>query len=320
MKIGSLFSGYGGLDMAAETVFGATPAWFCEFDPAPAKVLAHHWPDVPNYRDVTRIDWGTIPPVDIITGGYPCQPFSASGLRKGTTDERHLWPHVREAIRALRPRYIVLENVAGHLTLGLDTVLGEMAEDGLDAWWTCLRASDIGAPHHRDRVFILAAPADPDSIGLEAGRSRLGAVPEVPVDHHQPGALAVAGGREQPSSDGAVTAAVEARWARLTRPAPPPVEGRETRPFARFDWAAHGYAHMGEADAPDIVVDRAYTNPAYIEWMMGLPEGHVTSPGVGLSRAQQVKMLGNGVVPQQAAAAVRQLLAMAAPAGLGVAS
>lgn len=161
MKIGSMFSGYGGLDLAVEAAFpGAEPAWFCEWEDAPARILAHHWPGVPNYRDVTAVDWETVEPVDIITGGYPCQPFSASGRRKGTDDERHLWPHVREAVRVLRPRYVILENVAGHRSLGFDRVLGDMAEDGLDVRWTSVRASDIGAPHHRDRVFILATPAD----------------------------------------------------------------------------------------------------------------------------------------------------------------
>ena len=124
MRIGSLFSGYGGLDMAVEAVFpDARPAWFCEWDDAPSKILAHHWPDVPNYRDVTAVDWSAVEPVDIITGGYPCQPFSAAGRRKGTDDDRHLWPYVREAVRVLRPRYVVLENVAGHRSLGFDRVL-----------------------------------------------------------------------------------------------------------------------------------------------------------------------------------------------------
>ncbi|MHC9531765.1 DNA cytosine methyltransferase [Prescottella equi] len=161
-RAGSLFSGYGGLDLAVQEVFGTEVVWHCEWEAAPSAILEHHWPGVPNLHDVTEVDWTTVPPVDILTGGYPCQPFSAAGKRKGTNDERHLWPYVREAIRVLRPRYTVLENVAGHRSLGFDRVLGDLAEDGMHVRWTSLRASDIGAPHHRERLFILVTPADAD--------------------------------------------------------------------------------------------------------------------------------------------------------------
>ena len=110
MKLGSLCSGAGGLDLAVEQVFGAETAWHCEIDDAAAKVLAHRWTGVPNHRDLTATDWGAVEPIDILTGGYPCQPFSHAGKRKGTDDERHIWPDVREAIRRLRPRYTFLEN------------------------------------------------------------------------------------------------------------------------------------------------------------------------------------------------------------------
>jgi DNA (cytosine-5)-methyltransferase 1 len=92
MRIGSLCSGYGGLDLAALQLFPASVAWHCEYDPAPSKILEHHWPDVPNYRDITSLDFDSLPEIDILTAGYPCQPFSAAGRRKGTDDERHLWP------------------------------------------------------------------------------------------------------------------------------------------------------------------------------------------------------------------------------------
>lgn len=200
MRIGSLFSGYGGLDMAVERVFpDAAPVWFCEWDEAPAKVLAHHWPDVPNLRDVTAVDWSQVEPVDIITGGYPCQPFSAAGRREGTNDERHLWPYVREAIRVLRPRYVVLENVAGHRSLGFDRVLGDMAEDRMHVWWTSVRASDVGAPHHRERLFILATPAD-----AESGAWRVGNGDDVRVrwSSGQHSSLAGASGSSDPASVG----------------------------------------------------------------------------------------------------------------------
>ena len=155
MRLGSLCSGAGGLDLAVEQVFGTETAWHCEIDDAASKVLAHRWTGVPNHRDLTATDWGAVEPIDILTGGYPCQPFSHAGKRKGTDDERHIWPDVREAIRRLRPRYTFLENVAGHRSLGFDRVLGDLAEDGLHVRWTSVRASDVGAPHQRERLFIL---------------------------------------------------------------------------------------------------------------------------------------------------------------------
>ena len=160
LRIGSLFSGYGGLDMAVANHYGADVAWHVEFDKHPSAILAHHYPDIPNYGDVTAVDWSQVEPVDIITGGYPCQPFSQAGQRRGTNDDRHLWPYVADAIRVLRPRVAVFENVAGHLTLGFDTVLADLAGLGFDAEWMVVRASDAGAPHQRKRLFIVATDAD----------------------------------------------------------------------------------------------------------------------------------------------------------------
>ena len=157
LTIGSTCSGAGALDLAVERVFGAQPAWFCEWEDAPSKVLEHHWPGVPNYRDLTAVDWATVPPVDVFTAGYPCQPFSAAGKRKGTDDERHLWPFILVALNTLRPRWAVFENVAGHLTLGFDVVLGDLAAHGWYVRWFVCRASDLGAPHHRKRVFVLVS-------------------------------------------------------------------------------------------------------------------------------------------------------------------
>ena len=169
LKIGSLFSGYGGLDMAVESFFKAETKWFVEFDEAPSKILAHHWPHVPNLGDVTKVDWAQVEPVDIITGGFPCQPFSTAGLRKGEHDERHLWPHIVTAIRHLRPQHIILENVQGLRSLGLNRVLGDLAEAGFHARWESVRASHVGAPHHRERLFILASSPHAESVRRRPG-------------------------------------------------------------------------------------------------------------------------------------------------------
>src|SRR5690242_3030887 len=103
LRIGSLCTGYGGLDMAVEAVTGATSAWVSDIDKGACKILAHRYPHVPNIGDLTTVDWDTLEPVDILTAGYPCQPFSHAGRRQGTNDERHLWPHIRQAVRHLRP-------------------------------------------------------------------------------------------------------------------------------------------------------------------------------------------------------------------------
>lgn len=152
IRVGSLFTGYGGLDIAV----GGDLAWYAEIEPAACQVLAHHYPNVPNLGDITKINWADVEPVDVITGGYPCQPFSHAGNRKGKNDERHLWPNVLDAICAIRPRYAILENVSGHLTLGFADVLADLAEVGLSCEWGTFRASDVGAPHRRERIFIIA--------------------------------------------------------------------------------------------------------------------------------------------------------------------
>ena len=183
MKIGSLFSGYGGLDLAVQEVFGAQVVWHCEWEDAPSAVLDAHWPGVPNYRDVTKVDFTQVERVDILTGGFPCQDLSVAGKRKGLTDgtRSNLWFEFHRAIVELRPKFVVIENVRGLLsgkaaselelaTSGLEykdgqpilramgAVAGSLAEIGYDCKWITLRASDAGAPHRRERVFVLATP------------------------------------------------------------------------------------------------------------------------------------------------------------------
>lgn len=160
-RYGSLCSGYGGLDHAVAEVFGAEPAFHAEVDPAAAAVLAHRVPGVPNFGDITTVDWHQVPDVDVLCAGYPCQPMSFAGTRKGLDDERWLWPAVARAIRVLRPRWVLLENVPGHCATGFGSVLADLATSGFDAEWLVLAASDLGAAHQRKRLFLLAWPADP---------------------------------------------------------------------------------------------------------------------------------------------------------------
>ena len=159
LTVGSLFSGIGGLDLGLERA-GMEVIWQSEIDPYASKVLEKHWPKVPNYGDIKTINWGDVVRPDVICGGYPCQPFSTAGKRNGTDDPRHLWPWVREAISELQPKYAILENVRGHVSLGLSTVLGEMASIGYDAEWQIVSAASVGAPHLRERVIIVAYPSE----------------------------------------------------------------------------------------------------------------------------------------------------------------
>lgn len=171
-RIGSLCTGYGGLDHAAQTVLGGDLAWVCDPDPGAATLLAHRYPHIPNHHDLTVIDWTTAEAVDVLTAGWPCQPFSLAGRRKGAADERAIWPHIARAVRDLRPRHVVLENVAAVVASGeLARALGDLAALGYDAAWRCLRAADVGAPHRRERLFIIAAP---DPGGGQLQRRRIG--------------------------------------------------------------------------------------------------------------------------------------------------
>jgi len=168
LTAGSLCTGYGGLELGL-TAAGLTHtlAFVADPDPGAARLLAEHHPGVPNLGDITAVDWPAVDVViDILFAGYPCQGFSLAGQRKGMDDERFIWPHVADGIRRLRPRHVVLENVPGHLSLGFGRVLGDLAALGYVGSWICLRASDIGAPHRRDRIFIYAHLADTPGLRL----------------------------------------------------------------------------------------------------------------------------------------------------------
>jgi len=167
MKHLDLFSGIGGFALAARWV-GWETVGFCEIEPYCQKVLRKHWPDVPIYEDVTKLDGHQIGPVGLITGGFPCQDISYAGKGAGIRGERSgLWTELHRLIGELRPDYAVLENVSALLSRGLDVVLGDLAEIGYDAEWHCIPASHVGAPHIRDRVWVIAYPqhSNTDSTG-----------------------------------------------------------------------------------------------------------------------------------------------------------
>ena len=135
---------------------GMEPVWFVEIDLFCQTVLAKHWPNVPIFDDVHDVGAHNLEPVDLICGGFPCQPVSQAGQKKAQEDDRWLWPEFARIIRELRPHYILVENVPGLLARGMGDVLRDLAAIGYDAEWESIPASAVGAPHRRDRVFLLA--------------------------------------------------------------------------------------------------------------------------------------------------------------------
>jgi DNA (cytosine-5)-methyltransferase 1 len=391
-RIGSLFTGYGGLDRAVQEVLGGELAWYSENNPAASKVLAHHDPDTTNLGDITAIDWNQVEPVDILAGGFPCQDVSSAGRRAGMSvgNRSGLWAHMATAIDHLRPQLVVIENVRGltsaradcdlepcpwclgddeHVHLrALGCVLGDLADIGYDAQWCGLRAADVGGAHGRYRIFIVATPvgdaslrgwdaasvapwrggsegapggsgvsaADTEGDGWNEGRpesaGQLGR-PDVAVGgaelvadaagtrRGQPGGIA--SGQAQGAEHEAVgtvgrggsAPAANANCAGLERTEPAAgrkLSARGAAPaWGQFEPAIRRWETILGRSAPEPTVPGRRTgrvlNPVFVEFLMGLPEGHVT--GVpGLSRNDMLRLLGNGVVPQQAGAALRWLL------------
>ena len=178
MRVLSLFSGIGGFDIGLKRAGMRTVA-FCEFEPYCQAVLKRHWPEVPIYDDVRTLSADTLRrdgvwPIDVIAGGFPCQDLSYAGKRAGIEGERSgLWSEFARLIGEVRPRFAIMENVPGLLSAGHGRVLGELAALGYDAVWDCVPASAIGAPHRRDRVWIVAYA---DNARLEGWQR--GGVPE----------------------------------------------------------------------------------------------------------------------------------------------
>ncbi len=176
MKILDLFSGIGGFSLGLERAGMQTIA-FCEVDPVCRQVLKKHWPNVPIFEDVKRLTAKDMyDTVDVIVGGFPCQDISLAGKGAGLAGERSgLWYEYHRLIKEIRPRYVIIENVAALRSRGLDAVLWSLAEIGYDAEWHCIPASAVGAPHRRDRIWIVAYPDnDGESVSkINAKASRL---------------------------------------------------------------------------------------------------------------------------------------------------
>lgn len=153
LKVGDLFSGIGGFSLGLERA-GMETAFFCEIDPFCQKVLKKHWPDVPIFNDVRNFDYdGTI---DVICGGFPCQPFSVAGKRKGKEDDRHLWGEMFNIIKRYKPRWVIGENVLGIVNMALDNLLFDLESQDYTVQAFIIPACAVNAPHRRDRVWIIA--------------------------------------------------------------------------------------------------------------------------------------------------------------------
>jgi len=301
MNVLSLCSGIGGLDIGLKIAEpDARVVGWVEGDPSCQEVLLARMADgvldrAPIYGNVVSFDagrWRGL--VDCVAGGYPCQPFSTAGKRRGAEDERYLWPHVARIVAAVEPEWCFFENVSGHLSDGAPAVVADLAGMGFSVALGFFTAAELGAPHERERLFILAhsdsqdlvppnQPRDSDADGLDRGRT---------------GVQGVGGDAEEARGEEAV--AVAPGIAALERPGP--------WPLARKDPAWRDVLAADPSLAPGVEEGgRRRKNPAFVECLMGFPRGW--TDGLGLPRARRLEMLGNAVVPAAAALAWRELSA-----------
>ena len=312
MKIGSLCSGYGGLDMAVEAYFDAETVWMCDNDKYASIVIKERW-GLPNLGNLKEVDWTTVQPIDILTAGYPCQPFSNAGLRKGANDERHIWPNIKKIISQLRPRIVILENVRGHLTLGFKEVLKDLTQIGYDSKWSIVRASDVGAPHRRERLFIIAKPTDSNGFRgnfrgqdqeWNQGQSQFElsqcseTIADTNCEAHNKLRRA---SRGIPESAGQIINGSDRNEYRSSTSLVTNSNGNEQQrngTTQKLGSRFNSQSEMRLQRTPNPLDMNNKLNAAFVEYMMGLPVGWVTD--LDISRSQQLKLLGNGVVPQQA--------------------
>jgi DNA (cytosine-5)-methyltransferase 1 len=270
MIVGSLFSGIGGFDLGLERA-GMRTAWFCEQDKFCQRVLAKHWPGIPCYPDITELAGAAVESVDLLCGGFPCQDISVAGKGAGIDGARSgLWAEYARLIRELRPRYVVVENVPALLGRGLDRVLGDLAALGYDAEWDCLPASAFGAPHRRDRVWLVAyAEGEPVGTGFRTDEP--------------------AAERWRRSSDGGSALAdadEDGRSEGLQRAA----GGRERSGPADLEWSSE---HLGDANGQGELGRR----PSDAGWWASEPAIRRVVDGLP-DRLDRCHALGNALVPQ----------------------
>lgn len=175
MRCGHLFNGIGGFALAAHWMDWKN-VWHSEIDEFCNRVMNYHFPESKQYGDIKKTDWTKVEAVDLVTGGFPCQPFSQAGRRGGTQDDRYLWPAMFEAIKCVSPTWVVAENVYGILNwsdgMVIDTVLSDLESEGYEVATYVLPAAGTGAPHRRYRVWIVAYSESNGKSGTKSGHRR----------------------------------------------------------------------------------------------------------------------------------------------------
>ena len=305
-----LFSGIGGFSLGLERTGGFETIAFCEIDLFCRKVLNKHWPDVPIYEDIRELDGNTIR-ADVITGGYPCQPFSVAGKQLGDQDKRHLWPAMFRVIQAIRPRYVIAENVGGHIQLGLDTVIAQMEAENYTVWPFVIPACAVGAPHRRDRIWIISRYSDKRNWNERPIREMeerqntkpAGVCTNVPDTDTK--------GSQRPVSEGIQRTTREScRYSDSSTMVSNTKCERQQGSWEPFQWCGETENGEGQADhvEPMCIGDFWLTEPSVCRVDDGLSDGLYqgrVAKGVP-DRVNRLKALGNSIVPQ-----VAQLLAEA---------
>jgi DNA (cytosine-5)-methyltransferase 1 len=286
VTFGSLFSGIGGMDLGLERA-GMVCRWQCEIDPYARRVLAKHWPEVVRCGDIRDLD-DRLERVDLIAGGFPCQPVSLAGKRRGRDDERWLWPELARVLRLLRPRFVLVENVPGLLARGMGDVLGDLACLGYDAEWQALPAAAFGAPHLRYRVWIVAYAADDEQTGQPVSVA-WGSVPAVACGDGTNGSLADASGLR--CGQGRQPEAAAARR---------PPGGSPLGPHADREWELQ----------PQGVFPQKWRRACDGSWWAVEPPVGRVAHGVP-RRVDRLRGLGNACVPQVVEWIGRRILAAA---------
>ena len=299
----SLFSGIGGLDLAAEAA-GFRTVGQCEWADYPTKVLEKHWPNVPRWRDIRTLTKESfyektgLRTVDIISGGFPCQPFSVAGKRRGKEDDRYLWPEMLRVIREIRPTWVIGENVPGIVNLALDTVLSDLENEGYSTQAFIVPACGVDAPHRRDRVCILAYSVNRSGVMRRDGQfPDIGADGETRSDNGGGTQESVTGQRKQNESgasgmaDGLRTTVYEAD----TDPACVRLQRLCTEQILFTDCSSRERERERPVQASSL---RACgSNAAWDNWPSEFGILRVVD-GIP-NRVDRIKCLGNAVVPQQ---------------------
>lgn len=278
----SLFSGIGGLDLAAEMA-GFRTAGQCEWADYPTKILEKHWPDVPRWRDIRTLTKESFyertgrTTVDVISGGFPCQPFSVAGKRRGKEDDRYLWPEMLRVISELRPAWVIGENVAGIVNMALDQVYADLENEGYAVQALIIPACAVDAPHRRDRCAIIGCRALERKHNGKRRRTN-------PLENSdcvrfgEQGVLSQQPGRTKLERDGKTVANAD--------------HGSR---FVRWDGEFPTVEETAESGA-----DHGGRAPEYVtgQWWPVEPDVGRVAHGVP-HRVDRLKCLGNAVVPQQ---------------------